>query len=62
MSYIINKWSVDWKMPFNDKKCEVIAFYSQNYRPTYKLGEAEMDWTDTTTYLGVVMQSNLKFN
>ena len=21
-----------------------------------------MDWADTTTYLGVVMQSNLKFN
>ena len=50
-------------MPFNDKKCKVIAFGSQNYRPTsYKLGEAEKDWTDTTTYLGVVMQSNLKFN
>ena len=58
----VHKWSVDWKMPFNDKKCKVIAFGSQNYRPTYKLGEAEMDWTDTTTYLGVVMQSNLKFN
>ena len=38
-------------MPFNDKKYKVIAFASQNYRPTYKLGEAVMDWADTTTYL-----------
>ena len=52
-------------MPFNDEKCSVIAFVSQNYIPTYKLGEAViMDWADTTTYLGVVMQqqSNLKFD
>ena len=57
-------WSVDLKMPFNSK-CEVIAFGSQNnYRPTHKLGEAVMDWADTTTYLGVAMQqqSNLKFD
>ena len=49
-------------MSSNDKKCQVIAFGSQNYRPTYKLGEAVMDWADTTTYLGVFMQSNLKFD
>jgi len=23
-----------------------------NYRPLYKLGEVEMDWVDTKTYLG----------
>ena len=58
----VQKWSVDWKMPFNDKKFKVIAFGSQNYRPTNKLGETVIDWADKTTYLGVVMQSNLKFD
>ena len=33
----------------------VIAFESQNYRPAYNVGEAVIDWTDTTTYLGVIM-------
>ena len=38
---------------------KVIAFGSENYRLTYKLlGEAVMYWTGTTTYLGVIMQSN----
>ena len=50
-------------MPFNDKKCKVIAFGSRNYRPTtYKLGEAVNNWADMTTYLSVIMQSNLKFD
>ena len=46
----------------HDTKCKAIAFGNQNYRPKYKLGEAVMDWADMTTYLGVVMQSNLKFD
>ena len=46
---VVHKWPVDWKMPFNDKKCKVIAFRSHNYRPTYRLGV--MDWADTTSYL-----------
>jgi len=58
----IHKWSVDWKMPFNKGKCQIIAFGNQTYRPLYKLGEVEMNWLDTTTYLEVVMQSNLKFD
>jgi len=28
----------------------------------YKLEQVEMDWVDERTYLGVVMQSNLKFD
>ena len=57
----IHKWSVNWKMSFNDKQCKVIAFGNQNYRPICTLGETGMNWADMTTYLGVIMQSNLKF-
>jgi len=49
-------------MIFNKGKCKIVAFGNQNYRPLYKLGEVEMDWVDTATYLGVVTQLNLKFN
>ena len=48
-------------MLFSDKKCEFIVFGSQNYRTAYKLGETVIDWADTIYYLGVIMQSNLKF-
>jgi len=40
----------------SEDKCKIIAFTNQDYRPLYKLVEVEMDWVDTTTYLGVVMQ------
>ena len=49
-------------MPFNDKKCKVIAIGSQNCKPTYKLGEIVIDWADTTAYLDVIMQSSLKID
>jgi len=58
----IHKWLVDWKMPFNKGKCQIKALGNQNYRPLYRLGEIEMDWVDTTIYLEVVMQSNLKLD
>ena len=44
------------------QKCKVIAFGNQNYRQTYNLGEVVKDWADTTTYLDVIMQSNLRFD
>ena len=50
----VHIWSVDWKIPFIDKKCKVIALGSQYYRLTYKLGEAVMDWADMTTYRGLL--------
>jgi len=49
-------------MPFNDKKCHVIAFGDQTYRPDYRLGNVQMEWTESTKYLGVIMQSNLRFD
>ena len=45
----VHKWSVDLKMLFDDKKCKSIAFGSQKYRPTYKLGETVMNWAAMTT-------------
>ena len=53
---VVHKWSVDWKVPM----------YSYCLRKpimdAYKLRETVMNWADTTTYLGVTMQSNFKFD
>ena len=58
-----HEWSSTNKMPFNTAKCEVIAFNSRgNLLPSYKIGEHSLNYVDEIKYLGVVMQSNLKFN
>ena len=50
-------------MPFNTAKCDVIAFNSRgSLPPSYKIGEHPLNYVDEIKYLGVVMQSNLKFN
>ena len=57
----IHNWSVQWKMPFNESKCHVIAFGSQLFLPPYLLGREILRWANSTKYLGVIMQSDLKF-
>ena len=49
-------------MPFNNKKCHAICFGSNSARTTYTLGNSPLDWTDCIKYLGVIIQSDLKFN
>ena len=50
-------------VPFNTGKCEVIAFNGRGSLPlSYKIGEHSLNYVDEIKYLGVVMQSNLKFN
>ena len=59
----LHEWSSTNKMPFNTAICEVIAFNSRgNLPPSYKVGEHSLNYVDEIKYLGVVMQSNLKFN
>ena len=59
----LHEWSSTNKMPFNTAKCEVRAFNSrESLPPSYKIGEHSLNYVDEIKYLGVVMQSNLKFN
>ena len=59
----LHEWSSTNKMPFNTANCEVIAFNSRgSLPPSYKIGEHPLNYVDKIKYLGVVMQSNLKFN
>lgn len=58
----VHRWSVEWKMQFNESKCHMIAFGNQEFKPQYKLGDTSMIWASSTKYLGVIMQSDLKFD
>ena len=48
-------------MPFNDFKCLAINFGKETPVVQYKLGTTCLAWTKNTKYLGVTMQSDLKF-
>jgi hypothetical protein len=59
----LHKWSSKWKMPFHTDKCEVITFSKgPTAAPQYSLGNSPLECVDQTTYLGIQMQSNLKFD
>ena len=49
-------------MPFNDNKCHAIAFGNKTSLPSYKLGNTSLEWAEETKYLGVTLQTNLKFD
>ena len=56
-------WSVRNMMPFNTTKCEVIVFNNKNMQPpTYTLGGHTLNCVQETKYLGVLIQSDLKFS
>ena len=60
----LHQWSRNWNMPFNETKCHAISFGGQKQLdlPTYKLGNTILEWAGETKYLGVTMQTDLKFN
>jgi len=58
----LHAWSILNKMPFNTKKCKFIVFGKQEHLPTYSIGGHKLECVEETKYLGVTMQSNLKFN
>jgi hypothetical protein len=58
----VHEWSNVWKMPFNAKKCQVICFGNKSTKTTYTLGDSSLDWVDCIKYLGIIIQSDLKFS
>ena len=59
----LHEWSAKWKMPFNTDKCEVIVFSKvSSSTPNYSLGGSKLKCVDDTKYLGITLQSNLKFD
>jgi len=55
-------WSVQNMMPFNTTKCEVIVFNDKSQQPpTYTIGGYPLNCVNEAKYLGVLIQSDLKF-
>ena len=65
----INKlklWALNWGMEFNSKKCHVVnisnAKTANKFKYKYYIGEDELSYSETFTYLGVQISSDLNWN
>ena len=58
------RWEQDWLMCFHPDKCNVLSItQKQKYiKFTYKLHGHSLEKTDSTKYLGITLQSNLKWD
>jgi len=59
---LLTGWAGRWKMSFNVTKCKVIAFQARRPVPEYTMNNIALEHTDHCKYLGVTLQSNLRFN
>ncbi len=58
-------WSQKWKLHFNESKCVLLQFRLSNKSPPksyYFIGENPIQTKDSHKDLGVIMQTNLKWN
>lgn len=58
------KWEKDWLMHFHPDKCNILSI-TQKRNPhifTYKLHGHSLSKVESTKYLGVTLQSNLKWD
>lgn len=60
----LENWAKTWCMSFNVTKCAVMSFNSKNTSPSheYRLGDSLLEIVSDSKYLGVTIQSDLKFN
>ena len=54
----LQKWASDWSMSFNDAKCHIMGFNAKRRIPLY----ITLGHVTETKYLGVTLQSNLRFD
>jgi len=58
----VYEWSIKWKMPFNEKKFQAINFGKVTPISHYKLSTTCLAWAEDTKRLGVIIQSDLRFD
>ena len=58
------RWEQDWLMCFHPDKCNVLSITQKqkSIKFTYKLHGHSLEKTDSTKYLGITLQSNLKWD
>lgn len=61
----IHRWSLDWRIKINPDKTQAIVFTDkiQNHKPETQLSldGTKIPWTNTVKYLGMTLDSKLKF-
>ena len=58
----LTTWATKWGMSFNANKCKIIAFHPRRQVPAYTMNNEVLKHTDKCKYLGVILQTDLKFN
>ena len=61
------KWSKDWLLGFNIKKCKVVSFGNIHYECEYEMADSQYDshklaTEDSECDLGILFKKNLKFD
>ena len=58
----LQKWSDDWQLQFNVKKCKVMHLGFGNANYSYTMGDRKLDVTDCEKDLGVFVDPSLNFS
>ena len=61
------KWSKDWLLGFNIKKCKVVSFGNVHFEYEYETTDTqnnlhELSTEDSESDLGILLKKNLKFD
>ena len=56
-----SKWVDKWRMDFSVKKSKILLFNSKGELPHYSLHDHEQEIVEEVNYLGVIIQSDMKF-
>ncbi|GBM82986.1 hypothetical protein AVEN_223566-1 [Araneus ventricosus] len=59
---LLGKWMISWKIKINTDKCQAVYFSRRRNNPDYpKLYRRAIPWSDSTKYLGVILEKRLTF-
>jgi len=60
----IENWSIEWQLPLNLNKCQVMSFISRNTHISYQysIRNCTLSCVNTITDLGLIMSSDLSFS
>ncbi|GBO40569.1 putative RNA-directed DNA polymerase from transposon X-element [Araneus ventricosus] len=59
---LLGKWMISWKIKFNTDKCQAVYFLRRRNTPEYpKLYRRAIPWSDSTKYLGVILDKRLTY-
>ncbi|GBN30121.1 putative RNA-directed DNA polymerase from transposon X-element [Araneus ventricosus] len=59
---LLGKWMISWKIKIKSDKCQAVYFSRRRNTPEYpKLYRRAIPWSDSTKYLGVILDKRLTY-